>query len=260
MTFPCDSCHSRLTISRALASFRLCSSDPEQYSGRTAPAVWLQSEQRKTKVLEQARGRKSARRGELRWAAGQHQHARLFFGRSRCAVLAGTSASFGDFARYRPRPLITPSHPSPSRAGRVAQDCHGKATRRAPCSSCPYMVPTCTGPLLCVQISGAQAAAELRKQSRVAACGAVRPQGGMERLYHIRKRALSIIARAQTHSPLALMAGPSQGTFRTVHSMHARSLYNINALSQGCVPPRAGPDLKTRPHVPTRLALNIHHL
>ena len=89
------------------------------------------------------------------------------------------------------------------------------------------MVPTCTGPLLCVQISGAQAAAELRKQSRVAACGAVRPQGGMERLFHIRKRALSIITRAQTHSPLALMAGPSQGTFRTVHSMHARSFYSI---------------------------------
>ena len=39
VTFPCDSCHSRLTISRALASFRLCSSDLEQYSGRTAPAV-----------------------------------------------------------------------------------------------------------------------------------------------------------------------------------------------------------------------------
>ena len=73
------------------------------------------------------------------------------------------------------------------------------------------MVPTCTGPLLCVQISGAQAAAELRKQSRVAACGAVRPQGGMERLYHIRKRALSIIARAQTHSLLALMGWAESG-------------------------------------------------
>ena len=60
VTFSCDSCHSRLTISRALASFRLCSSDLEQYSGRTAPAVWLQSEQHKSKALEQARGRKSA--------------------------------------------------------------------------------------------------------------------------------------------------------------------------------------------------------
>ena len=48
VTFSCDSCHSRLTIPRAPASFRLCSSDLEQYSGRTAAAVWLQSEQQKT--------------------------------------------------------------------------------------------------------------------------------------------------------------------------------------------------------------------
>ena len=75
---------------------------------------------------------------------------------------------------------------------------------------------------MCVQISGAQAAAELRKQSRVAACGAVRPQGGMERLFHIRQRALSIIRRSQTDSTLALMARASQGTLRIVHGMHAR--------------------------------------
>ena len=84
------------------------------------------------------------------------------------------------------------------------------------------MVPTCTGLLLCVQISDAQAAAQLCKQSRIAACGAVRPQGGMERLFHIRKRALSIITRSQTDSTLALMARASQGTLRTVHGMHAR--------------------------------------
>ena len=38
----------------------------------------------------------------------------------------------------------------------------------------------------------------------------------------IRKRALSIITRSQTDSTLALMARASQGTLRTVHSMHAR--------------------------------------
>ena len=60
LTFFLDSRQECLATPRSLSCVRLCSSDLEWYSGRTAVAVPLQSEQQKSKALEQARGRKSA--------------------------------------------------------------------------------------------------------------------------------------------------------------------------------------------------------
>ena len=211
MTFPCDSCHSRLTISRALASFRLCSSDLEQYSGRTAPAVWLQSEQRKTKVLEQARGRKSARRGELRWAAGQCQAARPFIGQSGCAVFASASGIEGELTRPHPPLLCTLAHHSPSRPRRDAQELRWQGKTPRFHLKLLEEAARAQGHASAARADLPQVRVRLSKPGRARPRGQLRPQHGVERFLEVLKHTLHAQHAAHAHSPITPATRASWG-------------------------------------------------
>ena len=71
------------------------------------------------------------------------------------------------------------------------------------------------------RLANAQAAARVYEPSRVAADGAVRPQGGMERLLAAPKRALYAQHAAHAHSHFAPTSGASWRQLYIVRCGHA---------------------------------------